>query len=206
MKIPSDKLVYALIILVLLAATGVTAFTATRHTRRPQESQGPRKVHVPQRFLSEVKKLKVESHWIENEGTPQAQLVVVVRNRSELAVKRVSVTISDLTISRDGGIGLEEPETVIEPYATAEFSIPLTNFIDDSPFVISAAVYADATEEGREPIMKWAREDREERRGGARRRKEGRSDEAVAARLCLDSRLRRGAAPHIGSGMPVRWR
>ena len=160
MRIPFKRVSYASALLCLLAAAtvGVMALTAAR---RPQE---PPKVFVPKRFISEAKKLKVESHWVENEGTPNASLVVVIRNKSDLAVTRLSVTIADLTISRDGGLGLDEPKAVIEPYATAQFSIPVTNFIDDTPFYISAAVYADGTEEGREQVLKWAHEDREERR------------------------------------------
>ena len=168
MRIPVKKVSYASILLCLLAATaGVTAFTAAGRRQEPP------KVFVPKRFISEVKKLKVESHWVENEGTPQARLVVVVRNKSDLAVTRVSVTIADLTVSREGGADVDEPLTVIEPYGTAEFSIPLTNFIDDSPFVISSAIYGDGTEEGREVLLKEAHETREERRAKRAAKKGG---------------------------------
>jgi hypothetical protein len=168
MRIPFKRVSYALVTVCLLGlVAGVTALTAARRRQEPP------KVFVPKRFVSEVKKLKVESHWVENEGTPQARLRVVIRNKSDRGVTRVSVTIADLTISRDGGLGLEEPKTVIEPYATAEFSIPVTNFIDDSPFVISAAFYADGTEEGREQILRWAHEDREERRAKREAKKGG---------------------------------
>ena len=168
MRIPVKKVSYASALLCLLAAAaGVTAYTAGRRRQEPP------KVFVPKRFISEVKKLKVESHWVENEGTPGAHLVVVIRNKSDLAVKRVSVTIADLTVSRDGGLGTDAPETVIEPYATAEFSIPVTNFIDNSPFVISAAIYADGTEEGREQQLRWAHDIREERRAKRAAKKGG---------------------------------
>jgi hypothetical protein len=169
MKIPVKKVSYAsaLLCLLLAVAAGVTAFTAPR---RPQE---PRKVFVPKRFLSEVKSLKVERHWIENAGTPDAHLVVVIRNTSDLAVTRVSVTIADLTVGRDGGLNSDQPAHVIEPHGTAEFSIPLTNFIDASPFVISAAIYADGTEEGLEQQLRWAHDIREERRAKRAAKKGG---------------------------------
>jgi len=168
MRIPLKKVSYALVLLCLLAAAaGVTALTAAR---RPQE---PRKVFVPKRFLSEVKKLKVESHRVENEGTPDASLVVLIRNKSDLAVTKVSVTIADLTVSSDGGLERDEPAAIIEPRGTKEFSIPLTNFIDDSPLVISAAIYADGTEEGREVLLKEAHAAREERRAQRAAKKGG---------------------------------
>lgn len=167
MKISLGKVIYASTLLSLVAAAGTLALTAAR---RPQE---PRKVYVPKRFLSEVKKLQVESHWIENEGTPRACLVVVIRNKSELSVTRVGVSIADLTVSRDGGLERDEPVAIIEPYGTEEFSIPITNFIDDSPFVISAAIYADGTEEGREVLLKEARAEREERRAKRAAKKGG---------------------------------
>jgi hypothetical protein len=168
MRIPFRKVRYASILLCLLAAAaGVTAFTATRRRQEPQ------RVSVPKRFISEVKKLKVESHWVENEGTPRAHLVVVIRNKSALAVTHVSVSHADLTVGRDGGLDLDEPVTVIEPYGTGEFRIPVTNFIDDSPLVITAAIYADGVEEGREQILKCAHEDREERRAKRAAKKGG---------------------------------
>ena len=168
MKIPFKKVSYALALLCLLAAVaGVTASTAAR---RPQE---PRKVFVPKRFLSEVKNLKVERHWIEMAGTPEASLYVLVRNKSDLAVTKVSVTVADLTVGHDGGLNSDEPTVVIEPHGTEEFSIPLSNFIDDSPLVISAAIYADGTEEGREVLLKEAHAAREERRAKRAAKKGG---------------------------------
>ena len=170
MRITLRKVSYAsVLLLLLLAAAGATAFTAARR----QQQQEPRKVYVPKKFLSEVKHLKVESHWIEKEGTPEASLHVVIRNKSALAVTRVSVTISDLTISHNGGFYDEEAEPVIEPYGMEEFSIGLTNFIDDSPFVISAAIYADGTEEGREELLREAHEEREKEKAKRAAKKGG---------------------------------
>ncbi len=168
MRIPVKKVIYASALLCLLAAAaGVTAYTAARRRQEPP------KVFVPKRFISEVKELKVESHRIDREGTPDARLFVVIRNKSHLAVTSVDVTIADLTVGRDGGYNHDEPVAIIEPYGTVEFSIPLTNFIDDSPLVISAAIYADGTEEGREELLKETRETREERRAKRAAKKGG---------------------------------
>ena len=172
MKGPLKKISYASSLLLRLAAAGVTALTNVRRQQEPS-GQEPHKVYLPKRFLSEVKNLKVERHWIENAGMPNARLVVIVRNKSYLAVTSVSVTIADLTVSRDGGLDVDEPLTVIEPYGTKEFTIPLTNFIDDSPFVVSSAIYADGTEEGREQVLRWAHQDREERRAKRAAKKGG---------------------------------
>jgi hypothetical protein len=154
MRITLRKVSYAWVFLLsLLAAAGTLAFTTARRQR-----QEPPKVYVPKKFLSEVKHLKVESHRVEKEGTPEASLHVVIRNKSALAVTKVSVTIGDLSVGYDGGASVDEPETVIEPLGTEEITIPLTNFIDDSPLVISEAIYADGTEEGREQLLRWTRE------------------------------------------------
>lgn len=180
MRIPLKKISYASILLCsLLAAAGVMALTnagrpaAVPSTATRRQEPGPGKIYLPKRFTSEVKGLKVESHWIENEGTPDAVLVVVVRNKSSLPVTHVSVTVADLTVSRNGGIDSDEPQTVIEPYATVQFSIPVSNFIDNSPFIISAAIYADGTDEGRTPQLRWAHKDREERRAQRATKKGG---------------------------------
>lgn len=172
MRIPLRKVSLAsLLLLSLLAVAGAAALTAARRRQPPQE---PPQVHVPKKFRSEVKRLKVESHWIEKEGTPGASLHVVIRNKSALAVTRVSVTISDLTVSRSSGVFYDvEAEPVIEPYGTEEFEIGLTNFIDDAPFVISAAFYADGTEEGREELLKEAHQSREEEKAKRAEKKGG---------------------------------
>jgi hypothetical protein len=155
MRIQLGKVSLALVLLLPLAAgAGAAAFTAARR----QQQREPRKVYLPKKFLSEVRHLKVESHRVEEEGTPEAKLRVVIRNKSSLAVTKVSVTIGDLSVGHDGGASVDEPETVIEPLGTKEITIPLSNFIDDSPLVISEAIYADGTEEGREQLLRWTHE------------------------------------------------
>lgn len=161
MRITPRKAIYASMLLLFLVAAGAGAYRTPGRSQEPRESQESPRIYLPKRFLSDVKKLKVESHWLENEGTSDANLVVIIRNKSHLAVTHVSVTISDLTVSRDGTAESDEPQTVIEPYATAKFSIPINNFIDHAPFVISAAIYADGTDEGRDEQLGWARKDRE---------------------------------------------
>lgn len=171
MRIPLRKVSLAsMLLLSLLAVAGAAVLTAARR----QTQQEPRhEVFVPKKFLSEVRHLKVESHWLEKEGTPEARLRVAIRNKSALAVTMVSVTISGLTVSRSGRFFDEGSEPLIEPYGVEEFSIPVSNFADDSPFVISAAIYEDGTEEGRERLLKQAHEAREESRAKRAAKKGG---------------------------------
>lgn len=141
----------------LLAALCVSGIAVAR--RLPQK-----KMHLPKEYRSEVKDLEVESAKVEGEGTADPVLVVVLRNKSALAVTSFTVSIGDLHIGKDGGLTVDEPLAVIAPQGTATVKIFLSNFINDEPLVISEAFYADGTEDGREEIRRWTREDRARRK------------------------------------------
>lgn len=141
----------------LLAALCVSGIAVAR--RQPQE-----KMHLPKEYRSEVKDLEVESARIRGEGTDDAVLVVVLRNKSALAVTSYTVSIGNIYVGQDGGLSVDDPLTVIEPHGTTEVYIPVGNFTSDEPLVVTAAFYADGTEDGREQVRRWTREDRASRK------------------------------------------
>jgi hypothetical protein len=134
---------------VLLAAAGVTGLALAR--------RGQRQEHLPKEYRSEVKGLAIESVRVESE---RAMLLVVLRNKTGRGVTAYRVTVGDFHVGRDGGLLVDEPRVVIEPHGTEEVGIPLGNFIDDEPLVITEAFYDDGTEEGREELRGWTRGDR----------------------------------------------
>lgn len=144
----------------LAAAAALTAFALSG--RAPQG----RGTKLPRGYLSEVKRLTIESARVEGAGA-DATLVVSVRNNSGVAVKSFTLSVGDLHVGQDGELAAEGPAAVIEPHGTTTLAIRVSNFVDDQPLVISEASYADGTEEGREEIRRWTREDRA--RAGAER-------------------------------------
>jgi len=136
----------------LLAAVCVSGIVVAR--------RAPQGMHLPKEYRSEVKHLEVKSATVERHGGAEAALVVVIRNKSDLAVTAFTVTVGDIHVGRDGGLTVDDPLTVIEPHGTATLDIPVANFIDDQPLVITEAFYADGTEDGREEIRGWTRKDR----------------------------------------------
>lgn len=136
----------------LLAAVCVSGIVVVRRV--------PQKMHLPKEYRSEVKDLEVAGATLEGEGTDDPVLVVVLRNKSALAVTSYQVTIGDIHIGQDGGLMVDDPLTVIEPYGTTKVYIPVGNFTDDRPLVITEAFYADGTEDGREELRRWTRQDR----------------------------------------------
>lgn len=144
----------------LLAAAGVTGLTLAR---RGQQQQ-----HLPKEYRSEVKGLAVESVRVDRDGS---MLWVVLRNKTDRGVTAYTVTVGDLHVGKDGGLMVDEPRAVIKPHGTEDVGIPLGNFINDEPLVITGAFYDDGAEEGREEIRGWTRNDRarEKRKRAAER-------------------------------------
>lgn len=151
MKAHTGTRIFAAAAATLLAAACISAIALGG--RAPQQPKLPRK------YLSEVKDLEVEKAVVEGRGE-QARLVVTVRNKSDLAVTAFTLTVGDLHVGKDGGLSVDEPVAVIEPRGKTTLDIPLSNFTSDEPLVVSEAFYADGTEEGREQVRRWTREDR----------------------------------------------
>ncbi|HEV3470088.1 MAG TPA: hypothetical protein VG148_12260 [Pyrinomonadaceae bacterium] len=157
----------------LLAATGALLLVALCVSgiavarRLPQK-----KMHLPKEYRSEVKDLEVEGAKVRGEGTDDPVLVVVLRNKSALAVTSYTVTVGNIHVGQDGGLSVsDDPLTVIEPYGTTEVYIPVSNFTNDEPLVVTAVFYADGTEDGREQVRRWTRDDRAQRKAERAARK-----------------------------------
>jgi hypothetical protein len=134
---------------ILLAAAGVSTFSLARRAQQPER--------LPKEYRSEVKGLAVESVRVDRE---REMLFVVLRNKTARGVTSYRVTIGDLHVGTDGGLVTDEPPVVIKPHGEEEVGIPLGNFINDEPLVITEAFYDDGSEEGREEVRRWTREDR----------------------------------------------
>jgi hypothetical protein len=133
-----------------------------RARKRPDNQQNQKRVTELPLVISHVPKLEIVSATVRDPGTPAATALVEIRNNSDLAVMTVEISTKS---PKDGGDrsafyidGLEDPENVgviIPPKGTKTLEMALTNMIPDAPLVVSAAFFADGTEEG----DKWSLDD-----------------------------------------------
>jgi hypothetical protein len=136
------------------------SFLAARHTanvRQQEQKPVTSKAELP-KLISKVKKLKIISATVQREGEPDAVVTIEVKNNSELSVTYFALTngtieTSEYGVARNGLSDPDNPQIVIEPYGTAKIDMPLSNLDAQYPIVLSAAVFADNSEDGDESVL-----------------------------------------------------
>lgn len=135
----------------LIVASVVTAGAFNARRQRPSQKPQKKVLTLPP-VISHVPKLRIANVNVENPGTPEARAVIEILNTSHLAV--MSVEISTKNKGDSGGVnsdGLNDPDNprvVIPPFGTTTLRMNFSEMIPDAPLVISAAEFADGTEEG----------------------------------------------------------
>lgn len=99
-------------------------------------------------LFSQVKTLEIVSARIINENTPAAGVSVEVRNNSHKAVMAVDLVSGDGAVTKNGLTDEDNPIVVIEPYGTTTLEMTFGEMTPGAPLIVSAATYADGTEEG----------------------------------------------------------
>jgi len=136
----------------LIAASLITAGVFSARRQRPNQKPQKQVLVLPP-VVSHVGKLKIANVSVYNAGTPDASAVIEILNTSHLAV--MSVEISTKNEAGDSGAvgdeGLLDPDNsrvVIPPYGTTKLEMSFSEMVPDAPLVVSAAVFADGSEEG----------------------------------------------------------
>jgi len=169
-----------LCLLTLTAAVVITAgvFSAGR---QPTNQKPQKQVSTLPPVVSHVPKLKIANFNVKNEGTPAAIAVVEILNTSHLAVMSVEISTRNKqgdsgAVNEDGLLDPDKPRVVIPPYGTTTLEMSFSEMVPDSPLVVSAAVFADSSEEGDKwslDAMRGVRRHRQEllkgQKGGIRR-------------------------------------
>jgi hypothetical protein len=136
----------------LITASVVTAGVFSARRQRPNEQKPAKHVVELPPVISHVPKLVIVSISVKNPGTPDAIAVVEIRNTSDLAVMTVEISTKnggdDSAVNKDGLDDPDNPHVVIPPKGTTTLEMPFTNMIPDAPLVVSAALFADGTEDG----------------------------------------------------------
>ena len=167
---------WLLLVTIVAISSGITigVFSAKRHASNQQQK---RVTELPE-VKSHAPRLKVAGVSVKNPGTPEAIAVVEIFNNSPLAVMAVEISTKNGgdsgAVNIDGLTDPENPIVVIEPWGTTKLEMNFGEMIPDAPLVISAAFFADGTEEGDKwslDIMKKGRPKRLQQMKSERREK-----------------------------------
>ena len=155
-KIKTTVLVCAMI----LFAASVVRITAVKRSARQQHPQIQYVTDTLPPIVNKTGKLKIIKAALKNPGTPEAMVVLKIRNKSDVAVTAFTITNGDFSVGPDGGISVDEPVIVIEPHGTTIEEIPAGNFERDVPIILAAVLYADGTQEGQDIVLEMIHEQR----------------------------------------------
>lgn len=150
MKRPTLSRKWLLSITIVAISGGITVgvFSAKRQASNGQQK---RVTQLPE-VKSHVPRLSVAGVSVKYPENAEPIAVVEIRNNSPLAVMAVEISTKNGGDSGSVGTdGLTDPENlivVIEPWGTTTLEMSFSEMIPDAPLVISAAIFADGTEEG----------------------------------------------------------
>lgn len=143
------------VFLCLLALTAVAVITAGVFSagRQPTNQKPQKQVLTLPPVVSHVPKLKIANFTVKNAGTPTAIAVIEILNTSPLAVMSVEISTRNKqgdsgAVNEDGLLDPDKPRVVIPPFGTTTLEMSFSEMVPDSPLVLSAAVFADSSEEG----------------------------------------------------------
>jgi len=154
-KVLKSVLAVGVIIVVSLTVLGIVSGTRSPKKGQANEKQVTDKLPP---VISKVKGLKVIDAGIKNQGQPDAECYLVVRNKTNVGVTAFTVSNGDLSIGKDGGLLTDNPMVIIEPHGEMTVSFPLSNLEKDVPVVITGVFYKDSSEEGVPDVIKMMHE------------------------------------------------
>ena len=117
------------------------------------ESRRQKVASIPPAY-SIIKTLQIVGVKPINEGTPAAGVAVEIRNNSDKDVMAVDLVCGEGAVTKNGLTDEENPITVIKPYGTVTIDMTFSEMSFGAPLVVSAATYADGTEEGEEESLR----------------------------------------------------
>jgi hypothetical protein len=129
----------------VMTALVLSGFSARRQQPKQQHAEDWLSSLPP--VQSKVKDLEIINLRIVGRAGEAQGVAFEIRNNSNRGVMAVDITSGESGVSKDGLEDEENPVVIIEPHGTltAEMTDELTR---DAPIVISAATFADGTEEG----------------------------------------------------------
>lgn len=150
-RIRSRKWIF-LSLVTFVAASVITAGVFSARRQRPNQKAQKQVIALPP-VVSHIKKLQIANIDVKNSGTPNAIAVVEILNTSPLPVMSVEISTKNQAgnsgaVSDEGLLDPDNPRVVIPPYGTSKIEMSFSEMVPDAPLVVSAAVFADGSEEG----------------------------------------------------------
>ena len=102
-------------------------------------------------IVSKIKKIKVVSATIKNQGQRDAMAVIELQNDSDKAVTAITLTFDEVSIGKGSGIASDNP--IMWPHGTTVIEFPLSNLEKDVPVLVGGVIYADNTEDGEDIVL-----------------------------------------------------
>lgn len=150
-KKPKYTWVLALTISVIAVVSGATLSKVGITTSGGQSRQEQKRVNKLPQVISRVRHLEVVNVKVVKIGESDGA-EVEIRNNSDLAVMSVTISTKDKVnsggVTREGFDDPDNPKIVIEPHGTTIITMGFGEMIPDVPLVVSAATFADGTEDG----------------------------------------------------------
>lgn len=151
------KIVFLVTMLLLAAVVTASVLSARRQSQTPPAKQ--RRVRDLPEVVSHVPALQIASVNVKNQGTDQASAVVEIFNTSSLPVMSVEISTKNQAgdsgaVNEDGLLDQDHPYVVIAPNGTKTLQMNFSEMVPDAPLVVSAAVFADGSEQGDQ----WSRD------------------------------------------------
>jgi hypothetical protein len=151
-QITNRKWVCVLAVTTLLAASTISVAVFSAKRQQPSKQKQQKRVMELPPIVSHVPRLAIASITVRDAGTTDPRAVIEIRNNSDLAVMAVEISTKNGgdsgAVNADGLDDPDNPKVVIPPHGTTTLEMSFSEMIVDAPLVLSAAVFADGSEDG----------------------------------------------------------
>jgi hypothetical protein len=157
------KGILALGTVALVSASVLGIVIGTQNTKRGRAKREPVTDTLPPLY-SDVKDLEMVRAGIRNQGKPDAEVFMVIKNNADAGVTSYTVSFGEVSIGKDGGLLKDDPEVIIEPHGETTFTFALSDLEKDVPIEITGVTFADGREDGLPVVLKRTHDYRAEQK------------------------------------------
>lgn len=166
-----QRMLFTFAMLLAASAISLGVFSKVRQEPKSERRGIPLKAeHVATLppVSSKVKDLQVTGATLLDQGTPQAAIALDIINNSDHAVTSLELVSGDADdwsgLGIDGFEDPDKPQVAIPPHSLKTFKWFLGEVLEGYPIVISAAIFADGSEDGDRRSLDIMHRDRENNR------------------------------------------
>lgn len=165
-------------IIVVVSTVAITESRKTSQLLKNSVQEKPQSNDTLPLIISQVKGIEVTKATLKYPGTPDAAVVLELKNNSDIAI--VAVSIETGKPEEANGITVdgfkddnEIPSIIIKPHGSTTVDFPLSNIKLGDPLRISAIIYADDSEDGEKTALETIHSQREIHKSNTAKQKRG---------------------------------